>query len=355
MRALARLAGVNQSTVSRALRHHSRIGDATRQRVLRIAKQHGYAINPLVSACMALRKRVHGSKYNHTTLAYLTNYPPGVSWRQHDTFVRNYNGANAQAERRGYRLEEFPLNRQGLTAQRTGQILRARNIPGVIIAPLYRAYTHLDFPWEHFGAVAIGFSLEQPPVHFVGSDHYHGLLLAWNECRRQGAKRPALAITNYSNERVRGRWLAAYLFAQQSCAAEDRPAPFLLREDDVFDQALFRRWLEREKPDALIGLPLFGPPDAWKEFCRTLPLRYGWASLDVKSVNGEEAGIYQNHERIGAAAVDLLIGLVEQNQRGSLKSSQTMLLEGTWVDGRGVRPLRNQRRRGKVPARRPSA
>ena len=57
MSQLARVAGVHQSTVSRALRRDRSIPAATRQRIQALADKLGYRPHPLVSALVALRRR----------------------------------------------------------------------------------------------------------------------------------------------------------------------------------------------------------------------------------------------------------------------------------------------------------
>jgi len=332
MRELARIAEVDHSTVSRALRRHPSVAPATQQKILRLAKQHGYVQNPLISACMTFRKRANTATHAHTTLAYLSNYPPEFS-RWEDMRAANYNGALIQAEHRGYRLEEFHFP-PGLAAQRIRQILRTRNIHGVIVAPYYDyGDASLDSLWGHFCAVAIGLSLNEPPLHHVAHDYYHGMLLALHECRIRGALRIGFAISEFTNKRMQGRWLAAYLLEQQSFNASDRPTPFIATGNTA-EGAELRHWIASERLDAVIGLPFNLSTETWPEFIGKLPAPIEWIYLDIQNPSGKNTGIYQNHEKIGAAAVDLLIGLLELNQPGPLESPQTLSIAGCWVDGR---------------------
>jgi DNA-binding LacI/PurR family transcriptional regulator len=50
MKALATLAGVSESTVSRALADHPALAAATRDRIKALAREHGYRINPVARA-----------------------------------------------------------------------------------------------------------------------------------------------------------------------------------------------------------------------------------------------------------------------------------------------------------------
>ena len=54
---LARIAGVSSTTVSLSLSHSPKIPDETRNRILAIARKHGYHPNPYVSALMRYRRK----------------------------------------------------------------------------------------------------------------------------------------------------------------------------------------------------------------------------------------------------------------------------------------------------------
>ena len=128
--------------------------------------------------------------------------------------------------------------------------------------------------------------------------------------------------------------MATYLVEQQSCLPSDRLLPFV-EKGDVLDFRAFHQWVASERPDSILGLPMVWPErERWKEIVAGLPGPIEWINLDVKTRGDAETGIYQNHEKIGAAAVDLLIRLVELNQPGPLECSETLLIEGAWIEGK---------------------
>jgi len=131
--------------------------------------------------------------------------------------------------------------------------------------------------------------------------------------------------------------LAAYLVAQQSFEDSNRLKPFVVA-GDTFDPQAFQRWVASERPDAIISLPFpFSRTDLWQELIAGFERPIEWIHLDVHNLDGTEVGIYQDHEKIGAAAVDLLISLIERNQLGPLKNSETLLIEGSWIAGKSSR------------------
>ena len=335
MRDLARIAGVHQSTVSRALRHQSCVTSTTQQRILRLAEKSGYVQNPLISACMTFRRRLHTAKDAHTTLAYVVMvnhyHPDKISWRENIS-VQYYEGALSQAERRGYQLEPFVIE-AGLAAKRPSEILLARNIHGVIVAPLAWEESHLDLDWKHFCAVTIGFSLKEPPLYRVSHDYYQGMLLALEECRKRGRRRIGFAIDEVENERIQGYWISAYLFAQQSYPPSERLVPFM-KERGPFDFRAFQRWVAAEKPDSIISIPLFKPCEDWHKAIARLSPPVDGIGLDVHDLDESRPGIHQDRKKIGAASVDLLISLLERNQTGPLERAETLSIAGCWTEGR---------------------
>ncbi|MCX7914765.1 MAG: LacI family DNA-binding transcriptional regulator [Verrucomicrobiae bacterium] len=76
---VARAAGVHRTTVSRALRNHPGIPPATRDRIVKIAKQLGYRPNPLVSIYQAY-VRAHRTPHYHANIAWIDDQPSPRDW-----------------------------------------------------------------------------------------------------------------------------------------------------------------------------------------------------------------------------------------------------------------------------------
>lgn len=336
MQHLAEAAGLNRSTICRALRDHPRISAKTREHVRAIADRLGYRTNPLVSALMSFRKAARNPDV-HTTLAYLTNWPADRPWRQFNTFLKMFEGAKARAYNRGYRLEEFSVTQAGMTPARVADILQARGIHGVLVGPLYQAHTELAFPWEKFSAVVLTFTLVEPPLLHIITDHYHSMLIALRECRLLGSRRPGLVLNHQMNERVEGRWLAAYLAEQFTRPLTERPAPLIVNRA-TFSRRQLRQWLRQQQPDFIIefsDLPL----KEWKECIAEVAPKIRWANLDVKEPDGSVAGIFQDFIQIGAVAADQLIARVERNKLGPLAQAQSFMIDGRWIPGATAKPI----------------
>jgi LacI family transcriptional regulator len=50
------------------------------------------------------------------------------------------------------------------------------------------------------------------------------------------------------------------------------------------------------------------------------------------------AGLDQKPEKVGAAAIDLIVGLIQRNETGLPADPKVVMVEGSWVEGPSVRP-----------------
>src|SRR3954469_12177796 len=133
---VAKKAGVSKSTVSRALRGHPAISASTTDKVKRAAEEAGYQANPVVSTVMR-RMRGPGTAITLGTLAYLTFEKTADEWRKFSTFKYLFEGACARAHLAGFRIDEIWAHPKVVSGPRLMQILRTRNIHGVILSPTF--------------------------------------------------------------------------------------------------------------------------------------------------------------------------------------------------------------------------
>src|SRR2546423_15384418 len=161
---IARKAGVTQATVSLALRGHPEVSPDTVARIKAIAQKLEYSPAPYLADLSAYRKPRRPVKFQ-ASLAWLSNYPEGETWRNFPAFRGYFEGANIRAKELGYRLEEFKLRGRGMRASRMEQILSARNIGGILVAPQPRSGMTLDFRFDRFSAVTFGYTLANTQLH----------------------------------------------------------------------------------------------------------------------------------------------------------------------------------------------
>lgn len=332
---VATRAGVHRTTVSLALRGHPRIPAATQARVKAIAAKLGYRINPLVSALMQSRRS--GQAVKHVTLAYVTNYPTRFGWRPqfHDR-PDFFPGAAERARDFGYKLEPFWLAEPGMTPERFCDILSARGINGLIVGRLPPNQQAMELTWSRFSAVAVGLTLRSPLLHHVTENHFDAACQGMQRCRQLGYRRVGFVFSEANDSpRVGSRWLGAFLEQQQQLPARDRlpPCPAV-----PADERTFRDWFERVRPDALLanhGRPVL----AWLErMGRRVPRDVGLIDLAGDHPELACAGVYHDPAKLGALAVEMLIGLLHRNETGVPDDQHEVLLNGTWRDDRTLPP-----------------
>lgn len=334
LRDIAQAAGCHFTTVSLALRNRPGIPAATRERIRRIAKQLGYRPDPLLAALSSYRRAKAGPGYR-ATLGWVTNFPTRKGWAAEEIYAEYFAGARSRAAALGFKLEEFWLGESGMSAGRASQILSARGIEGIILAPQPVAAAALELDWDRFSATAIGYSTAQPSLHMVCPNQYRCIRLAIDRLQRREYRRIGLVMLRASDERVDHNWLAGYLVGQAEMKAADRvPHLFLPRWND----AALGRWLAMHKPDAIISKCRETLP-ALRRLGYAVPRDLGVAYLTGVHPGRELSGVSEDPLQVGAAAVDYLAGMLRRNERGVPERPQRLLTEGVWVDGRTVRPM----------------
>lgn len=334
VRDIAKKAGVSAMTVSRALRKHPNISAETRAKVEQVAKQLGYRPNPLVSALMSYRRAVKPIRM-HVCLGFITNFPTRDGWKSRKSYQEFFQGALESADRHGYRMEEFWLREPGMTAQRLGNILSYRRINGLIIAPLPVPQGHLRLDWDKFSAVTFTYTLARPTLHRVVNHQFRAMRTAIRQLRKLGYRRMGLAMPASLDRRVDNQWVGSFLVEQQRLKAEDR-VPLCVIDDREWNEGSFVEWFRKHQPDVVISQQ---PKilDWLQNLGRRVPQDVGFVHMNCPDESGEFAGIYQNNLLIGQAAVDFLVGMLQRNERGIPAVPHTVLVEGTWVDGKTIR------------------
>lgn len=327
-------AGVHRSTVALALRDHPRIPADTRQRIRALAHKLGYRLNPLVAALMQSRRS--GRAVKHVTLAFVTNYPTRDGWMpEHHDRPNFFPGAAARAGDFGYKLEHFWLAEPGMTPTRFCDILTTRGIHGILLGRLPPGQTAIEMLWERFSCVALGMTLRSPRLHHVTENHFDTATQGMQQCLDRGYRRVGFVFTDANDSpRVGERWLGAYLMQQQRFPARDRlpvcPGVPATREG-------FARWFDRHRPDAL--LVNHAPPMlAWlRTLGRHSPRDVGLIELEDRPQNGC-AGVHYDPAKVGALAIEMLVGLMHRNEKGIPLDQHEILLSGEWREGSTLPP-----------------
>jgi LacI family transcriptional regulator len=325
MKDVAVAAGVARSTVSLALRNDRSIPATTRGRIYAAAEKLGYKTNPLISALMS---SLHARRVTqkHTVLAYVTTDPEFAPWRSFRMFIEMQDGARNRAAELGYHLEEFPLRAPGMTPKRFVQMLRARGILGMLIAPLPHGERMIELDFKDFAVVGIDMSVASPSIERVSNDHFQSALLAVQKCRELGYRRIGFVISRNLSERLESRWLAGCRLAEDSTPPRQRVKTLMPEKTSDVAGAL-PGWYAKEKPDVIIMSEL-NPRGHYQ-----IPAKVGLVSLSLEEPIGLLSGIFQDNRRMGAIAIEHLVARLERCEFGPDDRGRLHLLAGQWVPG----------------------
>jgi LacI family transcriptional regulator len=325
MAAVARASRVATSTVSKALREDPSIPATRRLEIQKLARTMGYRPNPMVAALMA---RLHGTRRRNDPhhIAWIDLWPDDREAARTSDFPLMLRGARNRAAALGYEIEVHHAARQGITPERLHTILVSRAQWGIIIPPVPLKMTAYTLDSEGLASVTIGTSLHAPVMHRVAADLYQGCRLACGSLRGQGFRRIGLVLSPGMLERVEGRWLGAYLEEQYHWSRRDRLEPLFINETGRKELV---RWLAAGKPDVVLLADAY--VEEWLA-ARPRPPRCAWLRLLANRKSGA-MGIDTRPDQLGAAAVELVVGQIHRNERGSPEIPHTLLLEGKWRDG----------------------
>jgi len=133
-----------------------------------------------------------------------------------------------------------------------------------------------------------------------------------------------------TSKRVDNLWLAGILLSQQLMPGI-RLEYFLFNDRS---RSQIPKWCRQHKLEVVIG----GEPAVLHELQRShlFPDKVDYVTTDWIEAEKEIAGIDQRPDKLGAAAVDLLIAQIQRGERGIPEVPVTTLIEGEWIDGDSV-------------------
>jgi LacI family transcriptional regulator len=333
LRTLARIAGVSVSTASRALHDHPTISAEVRKRIKALARSRGYTINPLVAQIYSEARSGRGF-HNLGTLALITSWDTPDWWRDHATLRGFHDGVVERARQTGLGINEFWAHEPGLKGRRLTQILRARGIGGVVLAPVPGRTAEDLLDWKHFSTALIGESVRTPRLHRAVPNQRHAIRVALREITALGYRRIGLVLRHRYHAMTDYNLLSTFLLLQhglpkEQCVPVEMP--------DEWTEENFLKWFRRHRPEAIIGV--VQPIRAWlAQIGVECPRDVGLVSLDWdEGAKNAVAAVDQNALATGAAAVDLVLGQMRQNERGLPATPQTVLVDSVWRAGGSVR------------------
>ncbi|MET0262895.1 MAG: LacI family DNA-binding transcriptional regulator [Rariglobus sp.] len=324
---VARRAGVSRAAVSYALRDDPNIAAATRAKIRKVADALGYRPDPTLAKLMAHLHGGRGRRYAGK-LAFLNVHPDADYLRQTSALRDFFKSAAVRADELGYEAEEFWLHEPGRTSKRLAQMLIARGIRGVVVGSSGRRDSVIDFPWAKFAAVTVGYSVASPAMHRVVTHHYRNTRLALREAVQRGAKKIGFVSGREGEAAMEDLHLAAFLAYQEGVPVELQVPP--LRSDKPTSQEL-KTWFMQHRPDVVLS-PSLGAA-AFVEAAIRIPDEMRLVKLLLWDDDAGTAGVLPGYERLGGAAVNLLVAQLQHEEWGAPVDPKIVQVEGRWRDG----------------------
>ena len=110
---------------------------------------------------------------------------------------------------------------------------------------------------------------------------------------------------------------------------------------EVTDQNAIERWLKRHQPEAILT-EISNMKSVLEQLGTRVPQDIALATLNVLDSDAD-SGINQNPELVGKAAGEVLVAMINRNERGTSLNHRSATVMGQWVKGSTL-PVRTPRK-----------
>lgn len=328
---LAKSCGISSATASRALSGHPNVRAEVRERVLAVARQHGYQRNNLVSTIMG---QVRGARTQHFigNLA-IVHVPSPQQPEINPMQQRIIQAAEMRALELGFRIGSFNLGVHDAGPAGLGRMLRARGVLGVIFLQPDSNDTTAGFPWENFASLQIDYDSPSLRHHTITLDHHFTLISALERLRALGYARIGLFIERHKDKRLVHKWTGAFRSFQENQGGIGHVPVLMTETMNTFD---FMAWQQEHQPDLIVGH--VDRALLWlKRGGVNVPEDIGFFNLNWNERMRPCAGLDLRPELHGIVAVETLAAQIQRNERGTPADPRTVSISGRWVDGPTLR------------------
>ncbi|TSA31103.1 MAG: LacI family DNA-binding transcriptional regulator [Verrucomicrobiaceae bacterium] len=345
LRDIAEKLGVSRMTVSLALRDDPHVAKATKRKVKFIARKLGFFPDSKVSRLMSELALLRSTPAYRGELAFLTSWQSEFGWKNSYHFSGCHQGAEQRALELGYRLTIFWTRDPIFTSKRLSNVLWARGIKGLLIAPLGPEMISfpdvgLDIDWRRFSVVHIGATLLRPQVNMVRHNHFHGMLYSLQRLEALGYRRIGFAIVQAGDMLTSRLWTASYLHWRVQRGFQ-KDLPGFIYTYGSLPKDRFQNWICDHEIEAVIAME--GEPyPILKRVQKSLSRHVGFSVLDHPGGKSPFCGIEQNAPEIGRVAVDQLVHAINHNLTGLPEFPYQTLISGCWHEGATTRKFRDR-------------
>jgi LacI family transcriptional regulator len=333
MKDIAKVAKVHQTTVSLALRNHPSIPQKTRERIKGIADELGYRPDPMLASLIAYRRGRSGD-IKTPSIGYIMNVDGEQGLK--NSYVRQLflKGAMDRAKELGYGLEVFYYGGRHYHSRYLDKVLNTRNISGIILAGFLTHFTDIELSWDHFSVVKIEVLPFHVRTHTIENNQYQVVRRSFQELRKLGFRRIGLCVAEHDEKHTRNLFSAGYYVEQAAIPEQDR-IPLMVFPGNEFYEELgdnaqrIVQWMTEHRLDACMSnWTVLGP--LAEEASQRIGSKVHAVPLDLDCSIEGGWGMVQNHEIVGASAVEVVSGLMQQHQKGQTPYPRTNLINATW-------------------------
>lgn len=327
MRDIAESAGVSVSAVSLALRNHARVSEPERRRIQAIAQRLGYRRDPEIARLME-HLRTNRAKRSGSKIAIIVPELDRPALASYFPITEMVKGIEAQADEAGFETEIYYLTDQGMTPARLRDILVARGVKGLIVAPYASGVGTLDMDMTGFCAATCGYSIIRPGLHRACPNYLQMMDELIDHFQRLHFDRIGFVMTYHRGGIGHKLLTSSYLYYQSLLRAEER-IPILPLEN--VNERELRAWLRRFRPEVVIssgrvfnllqGMGLHIPGDLF------------FANLDLSEPPRQAAGMDHCYELVGREAVNLVLTQFTLNITGVPATPKVVLVDSHRRDG----------------------
>ncbi len=333
---IAAEANLSVSAVSMALKNDQTMSSRTVERVKQLAEDMGYKPDPALSALSAYRSKLR-VQHQFSVIGLVTNWTEKDLWTSQARQKQVIQGAEKRALQLGFSLQHFWAREPGVSNKRFSQILRARGIRGLILAPFENNDDELDLEWNQFSVVTISRPSRYTLFHHVVQNHYMDMLLCWKKILDRGYRRVGLVVQKKIDMRWSNQWDAAHIFSQQQSGSVEDMIP-VLRVEGEDDLDTIRGWLRDYRPQVVISRCHHFLEAVRLEGLK-IPDDIAYISLNVNEDIADATGISHRRDLLGAMAVDVLNSLLQRNHTGPDEVPHGTQIDGIWHEGSTLPPL----------------
>ncbi len=307
---LAKELGISKSTVSRALRDSSEIGEETKRRVLELARARHYSPNPVALSLL-----------NHRTYSIGVIVPDIAN----PFFSSVIGGIEDVAYQRGYQVMIYQSHDAYEREVSSVRHIASRRADGLLISIASGTKDHEHFRELAEGSIPVVFfdrAVEEIQTHKVLVDDYGGAFQATEHLIREGCKKIA-HIAGHMNLAISRNRAQGYKDALIRYGLEVREEWILTGEfkHEVGMEAAYQLMALKQRPDAIFAASdriALGVHSALRQLGYRMPgdvALMGFSDLAISSlVDPPLSTMVQPTFEMGQQAAVLLLDLIESKK-----------------------------------------